>query len=115
MVIKKGKTLTTKVYRKPTRTGRYLHYESNHPPHLKKGLIQSLHNRATTICQDHQHLVVETNRLKQDLQNNGCPQGFVDSAITSRVSAHPKKTQDDKPLCYIHIPYVKGYQKSLEE
>jgi hypothetical protein len=52
LVIKEGMTLVTKVYRKLTHTGRYLTFNSNHPPQMKRGLIQSLHNRASTICQE---------------------------------------------------------------
>jgi hypothetical protein len=43
LVNRKGTTLATKVYGKPTHTGRYLNINSNHPPHVKRGLIQSLY------------------------------------------------------------------------
>jgi hypothetical protein len=52
LVIRKGMTLAAKVYRKPTHTGRYLNFKSNHLLYVKRGLIQSLHNRASTICQE---------------------------------------------------------------
>jgi hypothetical protein len=39
LVIMEETTLTTKVYRKPTHTGRYLNFNSNHPLHVKRGLI----------------------------------------------------------------------------
>jgi hypothetical protein len=51
LVIRKAISLATKVYREPTHTGRYRNFRSNHPPHVKRGLIQSLHNRASIICQ----------------------------------------------------------------
>jgi hypothetical protein len=60
--------LTTTVYKKPSHTGRYLNFDSNHPPHVKKGLIQSLHTRAITICQDRQDLCNEIATLRHDLQ-----------------------------------------------
>jgi hypothetical protein len=56
LVIKTGTALTTKVYRKTTHTGRYLNFNSNHPPHVKRGIVHCLHDRATTICQDRQDL-----------------------------------------------------------
>jgi hypothetical protein len=39
LVIMKGTKLATKVYRKPTHTGQCLNFKSNHPPHVKRGLI----------------------------------------------------------------------------
>jgi hypothetical protein len=57
--IRKETTLVTKVYRKPTNTGRYLSFNSNHPPHVKRGLIQSFHKRTSTICQEHQISVMK--------------------------------------------------------
>jgi hypothetical protein len=42
LVIRKDETLATKIYRKPTHTGRCLNFNSNHLLHIKWGLIQSL-------------------------------------------------------------------------
>jgi hypothetical protein len=42
LVNRKGMTLGTKVYRKPTHTGRYMNFNSNHPPYVKGGLIQKI-------------------------------------------------------------------------
>jgi hypothetical protein len=50
LVTKKGLELTTRVYRKLAHNGCYLHFQSNHPPHVKKGVVHSLHSRASTIC-----------------------------------------------------------------
>jgi hypothetical protein len=108
LVIGKETTLVTQVYRKPTHTGRYLNFKSNHPSHVKRVLIQSLHNRASTICQDRQDLAKEINNLRHDLQLNGYPQGFIDSVMNPKGSSHPKT--EEKPLdsVYSYIPYVKG-------
>jgi hypothetical protein len=71
LVVWEKTTLTTRVYRKPTHTGRYLTFNSNHLPHVKRGLIQSLRNRASTICQERHDLVKEIISLRRDLQLNG--------------------------------------------
>jgi hypothetical protein len=52
LVITKKMTLVFKVYRKPTCAGRYLNFNSNHMLRMKRGLIQSLYKRASTICQE---------------------------------------------------------------
>jgi hypothetical protein len=95
----------TEVYRKPTHTGRYLNFSSNHPQLVERGLIQSLHNRASTIGQERQDLVNEISNLRSDLQLNGYPQGFIDSIINSKGSGCLNK--EEKPLGSVYIPYMK--------
>jgi hypothetical protein len=93
LVIRKGTALTTKVYRKPTHTGRYLNFNSDHPPHVKRGIIHSLNDRASTICQERQDLLVEANNLRRDLQLNGYPQGFINTVVRSKGSSRQKKEE----------------------
>jgi hypothetical protein len=83
LIIRKETTLATKVYRNLTYTGQYLNLKYIHPPHAKKGLIQSLHNRASTACQERQNLFNEISSLRRDLQHSGYPQGFIDLAVNS--------------------------------
>jgi hypothetical protein len=112
LVIKKGTTLATKVYRKPTHAGRYLNFNSNYPPHVKRGLIQSLHNRASTICQERQDLAKKISNLRSDLQLNGYPQGFIDSVINSKGSS--RLNEEQKPLGSVYMPYVKGVSEKFK-
>jgi hypothetical protein len=52
LVMKRGPKLTMKVYRKPTHIRRYLHFKSNQPYHVKKGIVHSLLSRVKVIYQD---------------------------------------------------------------
>jgi hypothetical protein len=70
----------------PTHTGWYLNFKSNHPLHVKRGFIQSPHNRASTICQEQQDSVIEISKLRRDLQPNGYPQQFIDFVINSKAA-----------------------------
>jgi hypothetical protein len=99
LVIRKETTLGTQVYRKPTHTGWYLNFKSNHVPHVKRRLIQSLHNRASTICQDRQDLAKEINNLRHDLQLNGYHQGFIGLVINPTGSSCPKNRGKASALC----------------
>jgi hypothetical protein len=96
--------LATQVYRKPTHT-------AYHPPQVKRGIIHSLLDRATTICQGKQERLLEINTLKRDLQLNGYFEGFINSVIISKDRRHQKG--EDKPLGTIYIPYVKGISEKL--
>jgi hypothetical protein len=73
MVIRKGSILDTKVYRKPTHTGHYLHFQLNRPLHVMKGDVQSLYHRATIVCQEKQDRSDEADILTHDLQLSAYP------------------------------------------
>jgi hypothetical protein len=52
LVIRKETVLATKVYKKPTHTGRYLNFKSNYLLHVKRSLVQSLHSGASNIAKN---------------------------------------------------------------
>jgi hypothetical protein len=112
LVIRKEMTMATKVYRKPTHTGRYLSFKANHPPHVKIGLIQSIHTQAFTICQELQDPVNEISNLRHDFQLNAYPHGFIDPVINSKGSSHSNKKE--KPLGSVNIPYVTSVSEKFK-
>jgi len=81
LIIRKVSTLVTKVYRKPTHTGRYLHFQWNHPSRVKRGVEQNLYHRGTTICQEQEVQSDETVTLKLALQLNAYHIGFITQAM----------------------------------
>jgi hypothetical protein len=93
-------------------TGQHLNSNSNHPPHVKRGLIQSIHNRTSALCQEQQDLVIEISNLRRDFQLNGYPQSSVDSVTNFKGSSHLNKEQ--KPLGSVYIPYVKGVSEKFK-
>jgi hypothetical protein len=111
LVIRKGTTLATKIYRKLAHTGRYLNLKSNHLPHVKRGLVQSLQKRASTICQEQQDLFNEITILRRDLQLSGYHQVFINSVINSKGNSHPNT--EEKPLGSVYILYVKGVSQKF--
>jgi hypothetical protein len=111
LFIRKEMTLATKVCRKPTHTGWYLNFKSNHSPHVKWDLIQKLHNTASTLCQE-QDLFNGISSLRRDLQLNGCPKSFNELVINSKGVSLPNKLEN--PLGSVYIPYVKGVSEKLK-
>jgi hypothetical protein len=87
LVFRKRTILATKVYGKPIHTGRYLSFKANYPPHVKRVSIQSLHSRASTICQERQDLLKELSSLQSDLHLNGYPKDFIGPLINSKGSS----------------------------
>jgi hypothetical protein len=78
MVIREETTLAT-------HTGQYLNFNSNHPLHVKRGLIQSLQNRASTICQE-QDMVKKISSLRSDLQLRDYPHGSFTRSLIPGVA-----------------------------
>jgi uncharacterized protein (UPF0335 family) len=86
LVTERGSGLITDVYRKPRHARRYLHFKSDHPQHVKRGVFYSLVNRARVVYQERKGFSREIKTIKQDLMLNRYPQDFIDSVIKSRRS-----------------------------
>jgi hypothetical protein len=77
LFMKRGPKLAKKVYRKPAHTGRYLHFKSNNPHHLYRGVVRSLFNRAKVICQNQKDFNNEIKNLRHDLMPSEYQKEFV--------------------------------------
>ena len=73
--------LQTKVYRKKTHTGQYLHYTSNQPEHVKIGTIKALVRRAKIVCNTEESLTDELDYIKKTMQLNGYPEKLITKTI----------------------------------
>jgi hypothetical protein len=109
--MKRGPNLAMKVYRKPTHTGRYLHFKSNHPHHVKRGVAQSLVSRAKVICQDRKDFNREIKNIIHDLILNEYPQEFIDSITKLERSNRP--SSDTIYQSTVIIPYVRGISENF--
>ena len=72
----KGKFVTT-VYRKPTFSGVYTHFESFLPTVYKFGMVYTLAYRCFRICSDWTKLHEELSFLKQVFLKSGYPLSFI--------------------------------------
>ena len=101
-IIREKDKFTTSVYRKPTFSGIYTHFDSFLPSSNKIGLLHTLLYRCFRICSDwtkfHLELVKLTDVFKSNSYSenfiNNCFKVFLDSKyrIQEKVITVPKKT-----------------------
>ena len=68
----------TSVYRKPTLSGVFTHYESYVNQTYKKTLTDTLLFRCFSICSDYTSFHLEAENLKEILKKNSYPSGIID-------------------------------------
>ena len=113
-LIKNKNRIDTKVYRKATDSGRYLHYTSNHPRSVKVGVAACLLRRAETHC----GTAIEKKREKKEvittLKRNGYPQSVFSEL--ERKKEREKDTTRKKKEEYknvVTIPYIAGLSEAI--
>ena len=106
------------IYRKPTHTDRYLHFESHHPTHVKRGVVRCLHDRAREIISTQDNLQKEVDHLARVVKQNGYPANFIRDASTppmqetADTSGRDEEQEREKePL--VVIPYVAGMSEDI--
>ena len=115
--------LNTTVYRKPTHTDQYLHWDSFHPISSKYSVVGTLHHRAGTICSNKQLLQQEEDHLANALKNCNYPMWALNRIkIKMNNPAQKKNTnktrstqQNNTPKPYITVPYYKGLSESVKK
>ena len=98
-----------KVYRKPTHTDRYLHYNSFHHPSIKNSVCKTLINRAKTICEV-DNIEGELEHLRSVLKMNGYPKKFIDNARKTRQHVREKTEYQSS----VSLPYIGSASHKIE-
>jgi hypothetical protein len=93
-----------KVYRKPTHSGRYLHYRSFHHVSHKVSVVDSLAFRAFKICRG-TDLEEELALIRSQLSRNGYPDGLITKrfhVMKSRVTLPVEKEEESRLI----LPFI---------
>ena len=107
LVTKSKNQFTTSVYRKPTFTGQYIHWNSFGPKKRKTNLINTLVHRALKICSD-TTLDQEIEFIRSVLIENGYPEFLINSKISqtiNRFKQNPKEGPQKCPI-YLKLPWI---------
>ena len=81
LFIRENGKFESSVYRKPTFTGVYTHFQSLIPFEYKFGLISTLLHRIYNISSSYKYIIEETNNLKNIMLKNGYPNNIIDKCI----------------------------------
>ena len=102
-------SLETSVYRKPTHTNQYIHFESNHPANVKAGIIATLTRRALNICTP-SHLQAELDTIRHSFTVlNGYPVDFVERVMKrTQMQFQQPRLPNIRPECpiLVTLPFI---------
>jgi hypothetical protein len=119
-VTRQQSSFITSVYRKPTFSGVYTHFDSYLPTVYKDSLVSTLLYRAYRICTNWEQIHVEITRIKQLMCRNVYPEQYIDklvSAFLNRMCNPSKDSQcsEGRNPVLIVLPYLGNYTKRLEK
>ena len=110
-------SLKTTVYRRPTHTDIYFHWDSYHHLSVNFSVINTLRHRAKTVCSNSQLLQDEEDHLNKVLRRCKCDMWALNRVnFTQNKKRNNKGTNNNnntntkKP--YIVVPYIKGMGES---
>ena len=97
----------TSVYRKPTDVGKCLNAVSECPDRYKISVVKGFLFRAKTLSSDRDEMLLEMNRSKQILVNNGYTNKLIDDEI--RKFLRREASQQQPPTTTTHKIYYKNF------
>ena len=100
----------TSVYRKPTFSGVYTHFDSFVPMSFKFGMIFTIIHRCFQLCSSYSNFHIELVKVKDIFKKNGYPISFIDRCIKTFLDkSHTPKikiTTVEKKQLLIVLPYL---------
>ena len=81
LILLRNGSIATKLYRKPTDSDQYIHWNSAHPIHLKKSIPYSQFLRVKRICSEEEDFEEETRRMMTRFRNRGFPERVLQTAL----------------------------------
>ena len=102
VTIQPDNTFSTTLYRKPTHTDQYLHWDSNHHITAKQSVFNTLAHRAKTVSSSQDSMDKELEHMKTALKHCQSPQGPKPMAsqvhpIQSTDQQHHQHNQQQQP------------------
>ena len=116
MVYIENNKVKTKLYKKPTDNKQYLHYNSEHPTHVKNSIPYAQALRYRRIIEDDLILQGELEKLKENFTSRLYPDSIVDSAIDKVLKLNRSEIIRYKPKTastFNFTPFVLTFNNAL--
>lgn len=111
-VVLEGDQFSTDVHIKPSNSQMYLHYNSCHPPHIKKSIPRSLSIRGHRICSKQDGLNRYIDNLENRLQERGYPKSLLRRRIVpSSVKYTTPTNRIERKGPFLVTTYFPGIEK----
>ena len=112
------KTISVKIYRKPTHTNQYLKYTSHNPTSAKQSVITALFDRTENVVSNENDKIEEKHHILAALQQNGYPKQFIQRTVEkhNRRKEQPRERPEEEPkqTKSINLPYIQGVTEQLK-
>ena len=108
LITRCGNTLKTEVYRKPTDTGLLLHFQSHVDNRYKKGLVNTMVDRAHSLSSTEEAFTKECDKLRTMFSKLRYPNALVDSTIhkfRQKTDTEPHAATLSEPSVYISLSF----------
>ena len=103
-----GNTLKTEVYRKPTDTGLLLHFQSHVDNRYKKGLVNTMVDRAYRLSSTEEAFTKECDKLRTTFSKLLYPNTLVNSTLhrfMQETDRAPHAVTSSEPSVYIKFSF----------
>ena len=113
------KSISVKIYRKPTHTNQYLKYTSHNPTSAKQSVITALFDRADNVVSNEKDKIEEKHLISAALQQNGYPKEFIQRTVRRHIrrkeQSREQPEEEPKHTKSINLPYIQGLKRALNK
>ena len=104
---KSNKRFFTFVFRKPTFTEQYFHWDSFGPTKRKTNLIETLVHRALMICSKSK-LQHELENISSILWKFGYPESVIHITMSKKIALFNRQPKEEQQKCtvYLKLPWI---------
>ena len=108
VITRSGNKLKTNVYRKPTNTGPLLHFQSHVDNRYKRGLVNTMVDRAYRLSSNKEAFFIECDKLRTIFSKLSYPKEMINSTIHrfGQDRTEHNATPQLDPSVYIRLPFT---------